>query len=137
MKKLMRRIATASVSAALAGGALLASGGSATAATLPDGGRTPARAVVTADTKTVSLHGGRHHRGNNVPGYRFHGHNDHELGSWRGGYVHTGAYRGAKDRLDPWVEDQLLMFDPWIGDQLAMFVHPGSLGHRYSVNDWH
>ncbi|MGW7002601.1 hypothetical protein ACWGCW_07185 [Streptomyces sp. NPDC054933] len=137
MKKLMRRIATASISAALAGGALLASGGSAAASTPLDGGRTPARAVVTADAKAVGPHGVRHDHGDHVPGHPFRGRADHEYGNWRVGYAHTVTYQGAKHRLDPWVADQLLMFDPWVEDQLAMFVHPGDLGHWYTVNDWH
>jgi hypothetical protein len=59
MKKLMRPIATASVSAVFVGGTLLATGGSAAAATLPDSGAAPARVVVTADTTTISLDGGQ------------------------------------------------------------------------------
>ncbi|MQY39959.1 hypothetical protein SRB17_79880 [Streptomyces sp. RB17] len=127
MKKFMRRIATVSVSAALAGGVLLATGGSATAATPRDHRPAPAptRVVVIEDTKTIGLHGV---------------HQD------RGDHAHTGTHRGASDRFDPWVADQLLVFEPWIADQLAMFepwiegqlaifVHPGGLDHRHFVND--
>ncbi|MER6129579.1 hypothetical protein ABT173_44890 [Streptomyces sp. NPDC001795] len=46
MKKLMRRIATTGVSAALVGGALLAASGSATAATQQVNAHTPARVAV-------------------------------------------------------------------------------------------
>ncbi len=110
MKKLMRRVAAGTISAALAGGALLATGGSATAAT--------------SDAKTIDLHG--IHR----PHYR--GEQDY-ASLYDDGHGHIGTYRMASDRFDPWVADQLLMFDPWIQDQLAMFVHSGGLGHRHFV----
>ncbi|MCX4411290.1 MULTISPECIES: hypothetical protein [unclassified Streptomyces] len=87
MKKLMRRIATASVSAVFVGGTLLATGGSATAATLPDGGLTPARVVVTADTKTTSLDSGQAAQ--------------HRLDPW---------VQGQLLAFNPWIQDQLALF---------------------------
>ncbi|MGW7530209.1 hypothetical protein [Streptomyces sp. NPDC054783] len=148
MKKLMRRIATVSVSAALAGGTLLATGGSATAATSRDSGPTPAQTVLTADAKAIHLHGIHHDRGAPAYGHRLHDRGEQDYGSlYDDGHGHTGTYRmpsghfdpWAEDQLlafDPWIEDQLLAFDPWIEDQLAMFVHSGELGHRHFVNDW-
>ncbi|KOV58184.1 hypothetical protein [Streptomyces sp. MMG1121] len=144
MKKLMRRTATVSASAALAAGALLAAAGSAAAATAQDAGPTRAQAVLTADAKTTGLHGAHHDRCGHVYGHRLHGRGVQGYGSshqdYRGlsgdGHVHTGTYRMASVRFDPWVEGQLLAFDPWIEDQLATFVHPGEPGHRHFVNDW-
>ncbi|MFD7001026.1 hypothetical protein ACFWA5_33360 [Streptomyces mirabilis] len=137
MKKLARRIATVSVSAALVGGALLTVGGSATAATSPDSGPTPAQTVLTAGTKTIGLHGIRHDRGAHAHGHRLHDRGDQDYGSlYDDGQGHTGTYRIASESFVPWVQDQLLHFDPWLENQLAMFVHSGELGHRHFVNDW-
>ncbi|ANP51692.1 hypothetical protein J2Z21_007183 [Streptomyces griseochromogenes] len=134
MKKLMRRIATASVSVTLAGGALLAAGGSATAATSQDSGPTPAPAALTADAKVIDLHGIHHDRGAPTYGHRLHDRGDQDYGSrCDDGHGHAGTYRTAGGRFDPWVDDQLLKPDPWIKDQLAMFVHSGEPGHRHFV----
>ncbi|GAA3131255.1 hypothetical protein [Streptomyces echinatus] len=102
MKKIMSRVARAGVSAALIGGALWAAGGSATAAPFQADGHIKAAAD---DSR-------------NLPG-----HQDRNNGS---GYA--GQPRGAHDRPDSWVADQLAMFDPWISDQLAMFVAAGGHG---------
>ncbi|WEO99813.1 hypothetical protein A6P39_040455 [Streptomyces sp. FXJ1.172] len=137
MKKLMRRIATVSVSAALAGGALLAAGGPAAAATSQAAGPTPARAVLTAAAKPIGPYGTHHDRVGHARGHRFHDRGDQGYGSlYDDGHGRTGTYRMASGRIDPWVEDQLLNLDPWIEDQLATFVHSGELGHRHFVNDW-
>ncbi|MGW5047885.1 hypothetical protein [Streptomyces griseoluteus] len=101
---------------------------------------------MTADTRTLGLHGVHHDRGDHTHGYRFHIRGDQEHGSSRGGPAHTGTYQGANDDFSPWVADQLLMFDPrvkdqlatfdpWVRDQLATFAHPGNLGHPYFIND--
>ncbi|MEU1408612.1 hypothetical protein ABZ471_41125 [Streptomyces sp. NPDC005728] len=87
MKKPMRRIATASVSAAFVGGTLLATGGSAAAATLPDGGLTPARVVVTADTDTIGLDDGQVVK--------------NHLDPW---------VQGQLLAFDPWIQHQLALF---------------------------
>ncbi|GGN59911.1 hypothetical protein GCM10011579_024530 [Streptomyces albiflavescens] len=86
MEKLMRRMATASVSAVFVAGTLLATGGSAAAATVPDSGLIPARVVVTADTTTISLDGGQAAK--------------HRLDPW------------VQDQLlafSPWIRDQLAL----------------------------
>ncbi|MBX7554771.1 hypothetical protein ABZX95_50905 [Streptomyces sp. NPDC004232] len=127
MKKLMRRTATVSVSAALAAGALLAAAGSAAAATAQDAGPTPARAVLTAHAQTMGLHGTHHHRDGRAYGDRLHDRGDQGYGSlYDDSYGRSGTYRTAGDHLVRWVEDQLLAFDPWIEDQLATFVHPAN-----------
>ena len=96
MKKIMRRVSRAGISAALVGGALLAAGGPATAATSQVNERT---AVVDSASHNLSGYGSRNH-----------------------GYGYAAEQRGAHDHPDPWVAGQLAMFDPWITDQLAMFV---------------
>ncbi|GGN64670.1 hypothetical protein GCM10011579_034360 [Streptomyces albiflavescens] len=87
MNKLMRRISTASVSAVFVAGTLLATGGSAAAATFPDGGLTPARVVVTADTTTISLDGGQVAK--------------HRPDPW---------IQGQLQALNLWIRDQLALF---------------------------
>ncbi|MGW1916785.1 hypothetical protein ACWCQS_40345 [Streptomyces sp. NPDC002076] len=96
MKKIIWRISRAGISAALVTGALLAAGGSATAATFKVDERI--RAVES--------------EGQNLPGH----------GSRDVGYRYAGEQRSAHDRPDPWIAGQLAMFDPWITDQLAMFL---------------
>ncbi|MGW7044220.1 hypothetical protein ACWGDT_16230 [Streptomyces avermitilis] len=87
MKKLMRRITTASVSAVFVGGTLLATGGSAAAAALPDGGLAPARVAVTADTTNISLDGDQVAK--------------HRIDPW---------VQGQLLAFNPWIQDQLALF---------------------------
>ncbi|MFE2102295.1 hypothetical protein [Streptomyces sp. NPDC059468] len=96
MKKIMWRISSAGISAVLAGGALLAAGGSATAATYK--ANEPTKVVVGESQ--------------NRPGG----------GSRSDDYRHAGEQRGAHDLPDPWVAGQLTVFNPWIADQLATFA---------------
>jgi len=126
MNKLMRHIAATAVSAAVAGSAFLAIGGTATAASLPAGGHTPARAAVMMDAKATSLHDGRYGGGDDRPGYRFHGRGDVGYAAGRGAYVRADGYRSANDRPDPWIEGQL-----------EMFVYSGNPGDPHFVSDWH
>ncbi|KOG71653.1 MULTISPECIES: hypothetical protein [unclassified Streptomyces] len=87
MNKLMRRIAIASVSAVFVASTLLATGGSAAATDLPDGGRTPARLSVTGDTRTNSMDGGQATKQGPDP--------------WVQGQLLT---------FNPWIRDQLALF---------------------------
>ncbi|MFJ9867480.1 hypothetical protein [Streptomyces sp. NPDC101165] len=96
MKRIMWRISSAGISAVFVGGALLAAGGSATAATSKVDERTK---VVVSD-------------GQNRPGH----------GSRNDGYGYAGEQRKAHDLTDSWVAGQLAMLSPWISDQLALFV---------------
>lgn len=108
MKKIIWRVSRATISAALVGGALLAAGGSATAATSK------------ADERITVVES----EGQNLPGH----------GGWNVGYRYAGEHRVTHDRRpDPWVAGQLAVFapqatdrwaifDPWITDQLAVFV---------------
>ncbi|MFF4692837.1 hypothetical protein [Streptomyces sp. NPDC001307] len=96
MKKIIWRVSRAAISAALVGGALLAAGGSATAATSK------------ADERITVVES----EGQNLPGH----------GSRNVGDGYASEQKAAHDRRpDPWVAGQLAMFDPWITDQLAMF----------------
>ncbi|MEU9446499.1 hypothetical protein AB0D42_37795 [Streptomyces sp. NPDC048304] len=121
MKKFMRRTATAGISAVLVGGALLAAGGSATAAT-PQADQ----GTKVADVRAVSIHVGNRDR----DGERYESGSEcqhlREYVSRNDGYGHAGERRGAHNRPDPWVAGQLAMFDPWITDQLAIFLPFGN-----------
>ncbi|MEU0598234.1 hypothetical protein ABZ484_08245 [Streptomyces sp. NPDC006393] len=102
MKKLMRRIATAGVSATVAGGALLAAGGSATAATAHTARDVPA-GITTVNTG--SGHGCRHHHNSNLT---------HRLpDAWVAGQLAM---------FEPAAAKRLAVFDPWVKDQLALFA---------------
>jgi hypothetical protein len=107
MKKIMRRISRAGISAALVGGALLAAGGSATAATSEANERTT---VVESADQNLPGHGSR----NDTYGY---------VAEQRAVHDHPDPWvAGQLAMLDPWITGQLEMLDPWITDQLAMFV---------------
>ncbi|KUN77051.1 hypothetical protein AQJ66_34395 [Streptomyces bungoensis] len=98
--KLTRRIAMAGVSAAIAGGAVLATGGAATAAPTPAPGHVPApHAAVRTDT---------HCQG--------HGTARQATDPWIEGQIAT-FYPSAAHRL--------AVFDPWVKDQLATFGTAG------------
>ncbi|MGW2934505.1 hypothetical protein ACWDA7_22205 [Streptomyces sp. NPDC001156] len=94
MNKFMRRIATATASLAMAGGALLAVSTSATAAPLPADAPVPARVGVVADTGTTG---------------------ENDSGSDGDSSVEYSRY----DRFYPWVWDRLMTFgyDPYPGPQ--------------------
>ncbi|MGW5253533.1 hypothetical protein ACWERW_10980 [Streptomyces sp. NPDC004012] len=98
MNKLVRRIAAATASLVLVGGALLTAGGSATAATLPADARIPARAGVVAETQTTG------------------GHNDGYAGDGNGNGQHSNLW----DRQN-WNPDTYNRFYPWIWDQFKLF----------------
>ncbi|MFJ8357547.1 hypothetical protein [Streptomyces sp. NPDC093984] len=108
MGKLMRRIGTGGVSAIFVGGALLAVGGPAAAATATaqvDGHSTVRTVAVQdpkADPKAVAVHGGS--------------------GDPSEGHRHVGERRTDGRPLDPWIADQLAVPDSWIMDQLALFA---------------
>ncbi|MET8029971.1 hypothetical protein [Streptomyces avermitilis] len=126
MNKIVRRIATASASVVVASGALLAAGGSASAATLPADGHT--RVAVTV--KTDSRDHGRYNHDDS----RYRG------GSNRGWYVHgfDNCYsngHGDWYRFDGhrWVADQRATFEGRCGWGHRYFDD----GHRYFGNDGH
>ncbi|MEU1630820.1 hypothetical protein ABZ746_37350 [Streptomyces sp. NPDC020096] len=109
MNKLARRIVPVGISAAIVGSTLLAAGGSASAATLPDGG-SPRAAVVEVK-----------------PDARYTPWIADQLAIFAG--QRDGAGYGARD-VD-------VRFDPWVADQLAIFVdHDGPHHHRLGRN-WH
>jgi hypothetical protein len=104
--KTTRRIALVGASAMLAGGAVLAGSGSATAATPP--APDPCAAAGAPAGKAPST------------------------GAPAGQAPSTGGHRVARQPTDPWIEDQLAtfcpssthrlaVFDPWVKDQLAQF----------------
>ncbi|MER6982752.1 hypothetical protein [Streptomyces carpinensis] len=96
MKKLMRLVATLGVSATVAGGALLATSGSATAAT--------AQTVRHVHTQTAAASTGH-------CGTQGHG-------------AHRGPDPWIMDQLkmfEPAAAKRVAVFDPWVKDQLAMF----------------
>ncbi|MFD8218059.1 hypothetical protein ACFV2U_31175 [Streptomyces sp. NPDC059697] len=112
MNKLVRRIATAAASLAVAGGAFLTAGGSASAATLPADAPVPARAGVVAETGTTGWNHGRYD-GDGSDGYRHH---------WSPWDRHvSGCY--TYDRFCPWIWDQ--------------FEYVSHLGPQHFVNEWH
>ncbi|RPE38576.1 hypothetical protein EDD90_1480 [Streptomyces sp. Ag109_O5-1] len=99
MEKLVRRIATAAVSLALAGGALLTAGGFATAAALPVGAAVPARAGVSAETETAGW-----------SQVRSDGHRSDVCRHHASSPDRHGISRHVYDRYDPWIIDQLVGF---------------------------
>lgn len=98
--KLTRRIAMAGVSAAIAGGAVLATGGAATAATTTAPERVPAQ--------HTAVRAGTHCHG--------HGTARQAADPWIAGQLAT-FYPSAAHRL--------AVFDPWVKDQLATFGTAG------------
>ncbi|MEW2625474.1 hypothetical protein [Streptomyces sp. NPDC048106] len=103
MIKLVRHAGTVGASVALAGGALLATAGSAAAAP-PSASHLPAHA--TASRSGAPVCSGR--RG------------AHPLDSW---------IEGQPARFDPAAKGRLAVFDPWVKDQLALYA-PASCGRR-------
>ena len=116
MNKLTRRIANTIAAAAIAGGALLAAGGSATAAPLPAHGHIPARTTVAADIKVTDAAHGRHDSADDRPGHEFNDHNRRLLH-----HHHGSSFRCAD--IDAWHRNADNRFDPWIAGQLSTFVH--------------
>lgn len=98
MIKLARYAGTVGASAALVGGALLATAGTAAAAP-----QSTSTAHLPART-TASQTGG--------PGYSAH-HGGHRLDPW---------IEGQLARFDPVARHRLAVFDPWVKDQLAQYV---------------
>ncbi|MEU2222117.1 hypothetical protein [Streptomyces sp. NPDC018347] len=97
MKKLMRRLAVTGIPVAIAGGALLAGGGPASAAPHPQGpADVPARV-----TSTVGERADRHP----ASGRR--------VDPWVLGQVAT---------FDPAAARRLAVYDPWVKDQLALLT---------------
>ncbi|WP_055489120.1 hypothetical protein [Streptomyces sp. TP-A0356] len=101
MKKLMRRIAITGVSAAVAGGALLATGGSAMAAAPRMAKDAPARTPVVDTSHRFSPHRTSHKR------------IDPWVADQLAMFYPTAAKRQAM--FDPWIKDQLAQFAPACG----------------------
>jgi hypothetical protein len=96
MKKLMRRIATTGVSAAVAGGAVFATGGSAMAASPQTPGRLPGRTAAVATGHSYSHH--------------------------RTAHLHVDPWvAGQLAMFEPAAAKRLAVYDPWVEDQLAQF----------------
>ncbi|MGW0082798.1 hypothetical protein [Streptomyces sp. NPDC003393] len=101
MKKLMRRIAAAGVSVTVAAGALLAAGGSATAATAHTTRPVPAR-ITTVNTGS--------------------GHDCHRQRVADVTHRVPDAWvAGQLAMFEPAAATRLAVFDPWVKDQLALF----------------
>jgi hypothetical protein len=113
MNKLTWRIPTAGVSAALAGGALLATGSSATAATAQTQEHTYLRAAAVEGRGGAVLHG--YERWN---GRRFN------------------QSQTARNRPDAWVAGQpaAAATHSWIADQLTLFASH-HVGNEHLAND--
>ncbi|GHD93293.1 hypothetical protein GCM10010508_49400 [Streptomyces naganishii JCM 4654] len=92
---LMRRLVTVGLPAVAAGGLLLASGGSATAATTP---------ATTAPATTVPAATSHH----SSPRHPAHEHID----PWVAGQL---------EEFEPALAKRAAVFDPWVKDQLALF----------------
>ncbi|MGW6099451.1 hypothetical protein ACWFRK_35060 [Streptomyces sp. NPDC055157] len=120
MNKLTRRIANTIAAAAVAGGAFLAAGGSATAAPLPAYGHTPARTTVTADIEVTNPAHGRHDSADDGPWHQFNDHNRHPHHHH---HHHGSSFRYSDGYGDDWYWNAGNRFDPWIAGQLATFVH--------------
>ncbi|MYU07064.1 hypothetical protein GTY81_24970 [Streptomyces sp. SID8366] len=101
MIKLARHAGTVGASAALVGGALLATAGTATAAPQSTA-HLPARTTASQ----TAVPGGTAHRGG------------HRLDPW---------IEGQLAQFDPAAARRLAVFDPWVKDQLARYA-PASLG---------
>ncbi|MGW1257748.1 hypothetical protein ACWD5Q_21795 [Streptomyces sp. NPDC002513] len=120
MNKLARRIATAAVSAAFAGGALFVAGGPAAAAA--PAGQHSARVTV--------AQGGH---GDAAEHVTVNG----SVAPWIADQLARYEHVTVNDRTDPWIADQLATYDqsvadrtatydPWIMDQLARFAAPAA-----------
>ncbi|MEW2251750.1 hypothetical protein AB0907_31025 [Streptomyces sp. NPDC006975] len=114
--KTTRRIALVGASAMLAGGAVLAGSGSATAATPPAPDPCAAAGATAGQAPSTGAPAGQ------AP----------STGAPAGQAPSTGGHRAARQPTDPWIEDQLAtfcpssthrlaVFDPWVKDQLAQF----------------
>ncbi|MFG2881865.1 hypothetical protein ACGFYV_05985 [Streptomyces sp. NPDC048297] len=90
MTKLIRRTALAGASTVLAGAALLATGGSALAATDHLGTHTPAKVVATGNVRTPAAH-------------HTHTHKSARPDAWIAGQL---------EMVSPWISDQLARFVP-------------------------
>ncbi|MFF8652279.1 hypothetical protein ACF06D_29140 [Streptomyces griseoluteus] len=126
MNKIILHITRAGVAAALAGGALLATIGSASATTPQPNERI---AVIDSGRQVFSDHGSPQ------IGYRSAG--DHSGGpAYADPWVTDQLTRldpwvtGQVAALDPWVTGQLTDLDPWITGQLAAFPPSSSQSHR-------
>jgi hypothetical protein len=131
MSKLTRRVATAGVSAAVALGALFASGGSASAATLPD----RAHSWVAVGTVKAEAHTDGHYGRDGGNGYRYEDGRSNRYGDSRWyHYDSDRSYRqddGLSYRYDNTGERRVdYRYTPWIADQLALFVDHGHLDCR-------
>jgi hypothetical protein len=105
MNKFTRRILTAGVSVALVGGAVLAAGGSASAAPLTAGGHQGIVAGVQSDVRAqgdLEAHGAR---------YQWVA---DQLAAFGGGRVER-VHGGLDPRYFPWVSDQLVFFESGYG----------------------
>ncbi|MFJ5532954.1 hypothetical protein [Streptomyces sp. NPDC093261] len=101
MKKLTWRIATTGIACLAVGGTLLATGGSATAATPQTVGHTSALTTTTAHTS--------HHSAEHCAGHR-------PVDPWIADQLALFGPTAAKRPTAP---------DPWIADQLALFAPTG------------
>jgi hypothetical protein len=136
MSKLTRRIATVGVSAAVALGALFATGGSASAATLPDRAHSWA-AVGTVNAEThADGHSDRYYGRDGGNGYRYEDgrSNRYDDGS-RYRYDGDRSYRqddGRWYRYDGNGERRVdYRHTPWVSDQLAIFVDHDSSNYGH------
>ncbi|MGW4518733.1 hypothetical protein ACWEO4_44155 [Streptomyces sp. NPDC004393] len=110
-KNLVWHIATAAASVAVAGGALFAAGGTASAAAVRADGHTLARAAVTVEAKADASDHGRGDGRGEWGGCR----NDDRQSPYSPGYGSrrwNADDRIGDDRFYPWVYDQLVLFGP-------------------------
>ncbi|WP_329359393.1 hypothetical protein [Streptomyces sp. NBC_01483] len=120
MNKLTRRIATVGVSAAVALGALFTTGGSASAATLPDRAHSwAAVGTVKAETRADG-HSDRYYGRGGENGYRYGSDRSYRQddGRW---YRYDG---NGERRVD-------YRYTPWVSDQLAIFVDHDSSNYGH------
>lgn len=144
MSKPIRRIATAGVSAALVGTALLVTIGSATAATPQTHERSHAQAASGEGGEAAIRHGWHHRSDSNRHGGHFSRPDYSGDERWRDRPVNQSQAAndgpdswivGQLVMADQWIADQLAVIDPWVADQLALFAPPYYAGNRYFVND--
>ncbi|MFJ5520467.1 hypothetical protein ACIQB4_25845 [Streptomyces griseoluteus] len=109
MNKIILRVTRAGIATALAGGALLAAIGSASATTPPPKGR-----IAVIDS-------GRQ----DFPGH----------GSPQIGYRSAGEHWSTHTYADPWVTDQLARLDPWVTGQVVA-SDPWITGQARGLDPW-
>ncbi|MFF9391402.1 hypothetical protein [Streptomyces griseoluteus] len=118
MNKIILRITRAGIAAALAGGALLATVGSASATTPQPNERI---AVIDSGRQDFPEHGS--------PQIDNRSSADH-----RGAHTYADPWVADQlTRLDPWVTGQVAALDPWITGQLAAFPPSSSQSHRFDT----